>query len=109
MMRYMSSIAGSLLLSGVAIAQGSLPPGWVSDTQNFSSVKSKETRTAYVYCPAGKAVTGGGYEVQSVDREIVVTTSAPAISSGKLGWQVTIKNVGAIERSVPVFVTAGCR
>jgi hypothetical protein len=99
-------LGSGMLVSGTcAVAQGSVPPGWVSRTETFTGVKHLQTRSASIYCPAGTVVTGGGYEVESIDRELVLISSAPLY---RQGWSITIKNAGQVERNVTVTVLAGC-
>ena len=52
-------------------------------------------------------MTGGGYEMNQADRDLVILLSGPA-AGNPAGWLITFKNTGAVERNVTVDVYVGC-
>ena len=100
----------SLILSLVALVLlvlASLPGGASgAPLPKFTQVSASGTATAgdlrqvIASCDAGSHVTGGGYEIQSINPAIFVHQDVPLgpeVNDGRWGWAVTLLNETGVD------------
>jgi hypothetical protein len=101
----------TLLLGGAAFARPLLSGGAAHTSPRIpatirtvhATVPAHDLGSAQARCQAGYVVTGGGYELATINPAVNAFTNAPFQSSTRYGWNVSVINESGVDVDITAF------